>query len=92
MKNNKDLLFNKRLIVTGSNGSNKISLYENIKHKKNRTIDIEEIILKIRGDMGIKDKIQLLRSETDKLKADTLKKNLPAVTPSGLFNGNRSCA
>ncbi len=66
-----------------------ISYYKSLTDKTNTSYELSEIFQMIRGDINIKQIIEQLRNETNKDNADFLKKKLPAITPSGLFDGQR---
>jgi Virulence-associated protein E/VirE N-terminal domain len=65
------------------------SFFETITAKPGKSLAMDEIFNIVRTGDGIKETITLLRAETDKSKAEEIKKTLPAVTPSGLFTGAR---
>jgi hypothetical protein len=66
-----------------------VSLYPRITNKTNNPIRIKDILRIIKTGEGIKAKIQALRAETDETKRVAIKKELPAITPSALFDGAR---
>ncbi len=68
--------------------NNKISLYQNIYDKHSSVYTIKQILDLVKLEK-FKAEINHIKNETEKTKRDELKKKLPAVTISGLFDGNR---
>lgn len=68
--------------------NNKVSFFENIHSKHNSPCSIKHILDLIKNEK-FNSEISLIQNETEKIKRDELKKRLPAVTISGLFNESR---
>ena len=68
--------------------NNKVSFYETIHNKNNTPYSIKQILDLIKNEK-YNSQINLIENETDKIKKDKLKKRLPGVTISGLFNESR---
>ena len=69
----------------------KVSYFPHMKSYAAKSLTLQEILNMIRSDM-FKERIVELRrykSEGNKIKADTIKSNLPAVTLSATFEGRR---
>ncbi|HEV8506006.1 MAG TPA: VapE domain-containing protein [Chitinophagaceae bacterium] len=67
----------------------KVSLYDSIISKNNRVIDLDEVFRIIKSGEGINKEIEAIRLQANKSIADSLKKQLPAITPSGIFSKTR---
>ena len=65
-----------------------VSFFETIHSKNNSIFSIKQIFDLIKEEK-FKKEIDLLRTENDKIKKEEIKKKLPAITVSGLFNGSR---
>jgi hypothetical protein len=77
--------------VNNNNYQNEISYFDNILSKSSQKISIETLFDKIKSDGELAFKINTVRKETDKKERDLLKKKLPAVTFSGVFeNGHKA--
>lgn len=68
--------------------NNKVSFFETIHCKDNSPYSVKQILDLIKNEK-FKSEISLIQNETEKIKRDELKKRLPAVTISGLFNESR---
>lgn len=68
--------------------NNTVSLYETIHSKHNSVYTVKQILALIKNEK-FKSEISAIRLQDEKGKKDELKKKLPAVTISGVFNGNR---
>jgi hypothetical protein len=66
-----------------------VSYYKSLTLKTNEPISLNKIFQTIKTGKGFKEKILQLRAEVNKPKADSLKKQLPAITPSGVFENQR---
>lgn len=66
-----------------------ISYYANKESKISKQVQLGEVFESIKTGDGIKDKIEQIRSLTDKSQRDKLKGTLPMVTFSGLFGESR---
>jgi predicted P-loop ATPase len=66
-----------------------VSYYKSKESKTSENILIEDIIEIIKFGKGIKEKIELLRSENDKTNKEKIKGSLPMVTFSGTFGESR---
>jgi VirE N-terminal domain/AAA domain/Primase C terminal 1 (PriCT-1) len=65
-----------------------VSYFTNIHSKQNSIYTIQQVIDVIRNE-NFKNEIDRIRNEQDKKKRDGLKKMLPAITVSAIFNGQR---
>lgn len=66
-----------------------ISFYRKLTDKTSKPVSMEQLFEGIRTGKGFSQVIEQLRAEPAKAKQDTIKKNLPAVTVSGLFGAAR---
>lgn len=66
----------------------KLSYYPSIFDETNSLVSLAELI-KIVETEKLKTQVDLIRGEEDKAVKDAMKKKLPAVTLSGVFNGSR---
>lgn len=66
-----------------------ISLFKDCRAIDSTPISIEELFELIRSGHGFKDTIDNIRATNDQNEKDNLKKQLPAVTVSGLFENGR---
>jgi predicted P-loop ATPase len=66
-----------------------ISFYKNCTQKISSSISIEDVFDMIENNEQLKVQIGKIRSTSNKAEIDNLKKNLPAVSISGLFENNR---
>jgi hypothetical protein len=77
--------------VNNNNYQNEISYFDNILSKSSKNISIETLFDRIKSDAELALEINTLREEKDKKARDLLKKKLPAVTFSGVFeNGHKA--
>jgi len=62
----------------------RVSFFNNVKHKPGKSLDINEVLHIIKTDESVESIIQMIRSEPDKGKADSIKKTLAAIHPPKL--------
>jgi len=67
-----------------------VSYYKTLTDKTNSQISVSDVFSEIKSGTGIKNTIQNLRAETEPKHLEILKKKLPSVTFSGLFQGQRT--
>lgn len=66
-----------------------ISAYKNCTAKTSKPVSLEKVFAHIKSGEGFKDIVSKLRASQSTKEKDELKKQLPAVTVSGLFTGER---